>query len=76
MSSIIPDRVADLIASSLPSRVQLAVGNAASAEYAVRLSRGPRYTVAREYALADLARANKILAACDPGLRVIQGGVR
>ncbi|MFE0088825.1 hypothetical protein [Streptomyces sp. NPDC059016] len=42
--------------------------------YNVGLCRGPQYAEAREWALADLARANKVLAAYNPGLIVRSGG--
>jgi hypothetical protein len=74
--NIIPDRVADLIASHYPPRVTKAVGAAADAERAFRLCRTPRTAVAREYLIGDLAAANKVLAAYNPGLIVRLGGAR
>ncbi|MEV6547910.1 hypothetical protein AB0M57_04275 [Streptomyces sp. NPDC051597] len=77
--SIIPDRVADLISQSLPSRVQLAVKSAADAEREVRRFRWPlgvEDRADREDALSRLAAANKVLAAHNPGLIVRIGGVR
>jgi hypothetical protein len=71
-----PDAVAVLIGSQLPEYVLRAEVEAENQAYNVRLCRGPQYREAREYALADMARANKILAAYDPRLTVRAGGAR
>lgn len=69
-----PDAVAVLIASQMPEHVLRAEVEAENQAYNVRLCRAPQYREAREYALADLARANKLLAAYDPRLVVKAGG--
>jgi hypothetical protein len=66
----IPDSVAVLIDSQMPAHVLRAECEAENQAYNVGLCRGPQYREAREYALADLARANKVLAAYDPRLIV------
>jgi hypothetical protein len=72
----IPDAVAILIGDCIPEHVLRAEVEAENQAYNVRLCRGPQYRKAREYALADLARANKVLAAYDPRLMVKAGGRR
>lgn len=72
----IPDRVAILIGDCIPEHVLQAEIAAESAAYNVRLCRTPFTREAREYALADLARATKVLAAYDPRLIVRAGGAR
>lgn len=66
----IPDAVAILIGRQMPEHVLRAEVEAENQAYNVRLCRGPQYREAREYALADLARANKTLAAWNPLLVV------
>ena len=66
----IPDAVAVLIARQIPEHVLRAEVEATNQAYNVSLCRSPRYTEAREWALADLARANKTLAAYNPNLIV------
>ncbi|TXS21421.1 hypothetical protein EAO71_27360 [Streptomyces sp. ms191] len=70
----VPDRVADLIGQQIPERVLQAEVEAVNQAYNISLCRSPRYAEAREYALGDLARANKILAAFDPRFIVRAGG--
>jgi hypothetical protein len=72
----VPDRVAILIGDCIPEHVLQAEIAAEQAAYNVRLCRSPLTREAREYALADLARANKILGAYDPRLMVRTGGAR
>lgn len=72
----VPDAVAVLIGGQMPARVLQAEVAAESAAYSIRLCRTPFTAEAREFALADLARANKILAAWNPGLTVKAGGHR
>lgn len=62
----IPDAVASRIGHQYPDRVQQAIGEAADAVHRLHLCRIPRYEEGRQNALADLARANKILAAWNP----------
>lgn len=64
----IPDRVAVLIGDCIPERILQAEIAAEAAAYSVRVCRTRFTRVAREYALADLARANKVLAAYNPGM--------
>ncbi|MCX4232035.1 hypothetical protein [Streptomyces ortus] len=64
----IPDAVATLSASQLPARVQAAVTEAADAVRLYVTCRGPQYTEARQGLEARIARANRTLAACNPGL--------
>lgn len=71
----VPDRVLRVIGSRLPDRVLLAKKQAADAAYLVRLCRTPFTVRAREYQLADLAAANKVLAS-HPGFVVTAGGAR
>ncbi|MER5359282.1 hypothetical protein [Streptomyces sp. NPDC002785] len=70
----IPDRVAALIGSCIPAHIVEAEFDAECAAREVRRFRGPRLCVEdqadREQALAELARANKILAAHHPRLPV------
>ncbi|MEV6162817.1 hypothetical protein AB0L71_12980 [Streptomyces sp. NPDC052052] len=73
----IPDRVAALIGACTPPHILQAEYDAACAAREVRSFRGPRLCVEdqadREQALAELARANKILAAHHPLLPVHPG---
>lgn len=71
-----PDRVAILIGDCIPEDILQAEIAAEDAAYRVRLSRTEYTAEARERALAELARANKILAAYDPRLMVRAGGAR
>lgn len=64
----IPDAVASLSGRQLPARVRDAVGEAADAVRLYAACRGPQYTEARQELQARIARANWILAACNPGL--------
>jgi hypothetical protein len=66
----IPDAVAVLIGRQMPERVARAEREAVNQAYNVGLCRKPEYAEAREWALADLARANKVLGAYNPGLLV------
>ena len=70
----IPDSVAVLIGRQMPKPVIEAEIAAENAAYCIRLCRTPLTAEAREYALADLARANKVLAAYNPRLMVKAGG--
>lgn len=72
----IPDSVASLIGNCMPAHVLQAEIEAESAAYSIRLCRTPFTAKAREYALAELARANKVLAAWNPRLIVRAGGAR
>lgn len=72
----VPDAVADLVEAHLPKSVRDADAVARGALYAFRVSRTPLTREARERAAADAARANKVLAAFNPGLVVTLGGAR
>jgi hypothetical protein len=73
----VPDAVAVLIGQQMPERVARAEREAVNQAYNVGLCRKPEYAEAREWALADLARANKVLGAYNPGLIVTpKGGAR
>ena len=72
----IPDSVAVLIGSQIPKAVLDAEVAATNAAYCIRLCRTPMTAEAREYALADPALNNKILAAYNPGLVLKAGGPR
>jgi hypothetical protein len=74
--SIIPDRVAHVIHQNLPKRIREAVKATADAERSFYLCRTPLTAKAREYAISDIAAANKLLAAYNPGLIVTAGGAR
>lgn len=73
-----PDAVTDLIGGCMPASVLHAEIKAECTKREVLRFRAPLGTALldnddradREYALADLARANKILAAYNPGLIV------
>lgn len=71
-----PDSVAVLIGRQMPEHVLRAEREAVNHAYNIGLCRGPQYAEGREWALADLARANKVLAAYNPGLAVKAGGPR
>lgn len=64
----VPDAVATLSASQLPARVRDAVTEAADAVRLYATCRGPQYAEARQGLEARVARANKTLAARNPGL--------
>ncbi|MER5312746.1 hypothetical protein ABT034_33795 [Streptomyces sp. NPDC002773] len=66
----VPDAVVVLIGRQIPEQVLAAEVEAVNQAYNVTLCRAPQYAEAREYALADLARANKVLAQFDPRLIV------
>ncbi len=70
----VPDAVAVQIGSQLPARVLEAERKAASAAYSFGLARGARYEESRQWLLADIAAANKVLAAYNPRLVVRIGG--
>lgn len=70
----IPDAVAVQVGSQAPARVLEAEKRAENAAYSFRLARGPRYEESRQWALAEIAAANKIVAAFNPGLIVRIGG--
>lgn len=72
----IPDAVAVQVGSQIPARVLEAERQAERAVYCFRLARGPRYEEARQYALAEIAAANKVLAADNPRLVARIGGAR
>ncbi len=76
----IPDQVAAMIGSCMPLGVLQAEVDAECAAREVRRFRGPLCAedqADREYALSALARANKVLAAYNPGLVLRPGtGVR
>lgn len=72
----VPDRVLRLIGSQLPDRILLAEKAATDAAYRARTSRTQFTRVAREVNLAELAAANKVLAAYNPGLVMTAGGAR
>jgi hypothetical protein len=64
------DHVAAHTGCQLPLRVLHAVEEARLAVEDVRRFRAPLYAEDREDALARVAAANKVLAACNPGLIV------
>jgi len=66
----IPDAVATLIGRQIPEHVLDAEIAAMNQAYVIGLCRKPETAEAREYALGDLARANKVLAAYNPRLIV------
>ncbi|WP_087887388.1 hypothetical protein [Streptomyces alboflavus] len=70
-----PDRVAERIGKQIPERVLEAEKAATEAAASLTLCIGPRYRDAVAYNLQSLARANKVLAAYNPGLIVQFGGV-
>lgn len=75
VSPIIPDRIADLIAQTIPDHVREAVTIAADARRAF-LAATPADPATRRKALQDLAAANKVLASYNPGLTARLGGAR
>lgn len=66
----IPDAVAALIGRQIPEHVLRAEIEASNQAYNITLCRSPLNREAREYCLADLARANKTLGAYNPLLLV------
>ncbi|UPZ27658.1 hypothetical protein MUK60_07400 [Streptomyces sp. LRE541] len=64
----VPDAVAALSAAQLPARVRDAVTEAADTIRLYATCRGPHYTEARQGLEARIARANKTVAAFNPGL--------
>ncbi|CAL9649040.1 hypothetical protein [Streptomyces sp. enrichment culture] len=66
----VPDAVALLAGRCLPARVRVAVADAAEAARLYAACRGPQYAEARQLLEARLRVANKVLAACNPGLIV------
>ncbi|MGW0034770.1 hypothetical protein ACWDXD_33755 [Streptomyces sp. NPDC003314] len=68
----VPGAVTELMTRQLPEHVADAAFEAATSAYTVFICRAPQYREARERALADLARKNKILAAYDPAF-VVRG---
>nr|WTC12534.1 hypothetical protein OHA15_33850 [Streptomyces anthocyanicus] len=66
----VPDAVALLAGRHLPDRVRAAVADAAEAARLYAACRGPQYAEARQLLEARLCRANKVLAAHNPGLTV------
>lgn len=66
----VPDRIAVLIAEQIPEHVLRAEVEATNQAYSIGLCRRPEYAESREWALGELARANKTLAAYNPGLVV------
>ncbi|WP_406281995.1 hypothetical protein [Streptomyces sp. NBC_00209] len=75
----IPDRIAALIGACTPAHILHAELDADCAAREVRRFRGPRLGIEdqadREFALSELARANKVLAAHHPRLVVRPGSV-
>lgn len=70
-----PDRVAERVGMQIPERVLEAERAAVEAAASLTLCVGPQYREAVAYNLQSLARANKVLAAYNPGLIVRFGGV-
>lgn len=64
------DHVAARTGCQLPLHILQAVADARVASADVRRARSPLYAEDREDALARVAAANKVLAACNPGLIV------
>ena len=64
----VPEAVAALAARQLPERARAARRQAWDASVRLTLCRLPRYEEGRQVALAELAAANKVLAAHNPGL--------
>lgn len=63
----VPEAVAALSARQLPDRVRAARRQAWEASVRLTLCRQPRYEEGRQWAIAELSAANKILAAVNPG---------
>lgn len=66
----VPDAVALLAGRNLPAPVQAAVADAAEAARLYAACYGPQYAEARQLLEARLRRANRVLAAHNPGLTV------
>lgn len=64
----VPDAVAAFAAHQLPARVREARKQAWEASVRLTLCRMPRYEEGRQVALAELAAANRVLAAHNPGV--------
>jgi hypothetical protein len=64
----VPDAVADLAARQLPQHIRDARRESWEACVHLTLCRQPRYEEGRQTALARIAAASKVLAACNPGL--------
>ncbi|MFE9735448.1 hypothetical protein ACFYO9_33895 [Streptomyces sp. NPDC005863] len=62
----VSDGLATRIGRAYPDHIQAAIAEAADAIRRLHLCRPPRYEEGRQNALADLARANKQLAAWNP----------
>ncbi|QES03571.1 hypothetical protein DEJ43_10270 [Streptomyces venezuelae ATCC 10712] len=62
-----------MIGRQVPEHVLDAEIKATNQAYVISLCRKPEYAEAREYALAELARANKTLAKYNPKLAVTPG---
>lgn len=69
-----PAAVELMIARQFPARVLEAERQASRAAYSFGLARGARYEESRQWALAEIAAANKVLGAFNPGLIVRIGG--
>ncbi|MEW5658285.1 hypothetical protein ABGT92_23565 [Streptomyces cinereoruber] len=67
-----PGSVTYLIGDQTPQHVLTAMTDAATCAYTASICRAPQYREARERALADLAAANKVLAAYNPAF-VVRG---
>ena len=63
----VPEAVAALAARQLPDRVRAARRQAWEASVRLTLCRLPRYEEGRQGAIAELAAANKVLGAVNPG---------
>ncbi|MDI9887313.1 hypothetical protein QMZ92_23815 [Streptomyces sp. HNM0645] len=71
-----PGGVAGLIGSQIPAHVQDAEDEAVFAMLSIEQRRQPMAPEQLAEALATVARANKVLAAYNPGLIVKAGGPR
>lgn len=69
-----PARIASRVGGQFPIHVLQALADAREACADVHRARSPLYAEDREDALARLHAANKILAACNPGLIFRNGG--
>ena len=69
-----PAAVELMIARQFSARVLEAEQQATHAAASYSLARGPRYEESRQWLLAEIAAANKIVAAFNPGLIVRIGG--
>lgn len=66
----VPPAVASLAGRHLPAPVRAAVADAAEAARLYAACRGPQYAEARQLLEIRLRRANRIIAAHNPGLTV------